>query len=64
MKSFNLEKDGIYIVFGLLTILYITYKAIYSFTDTEQVKSNAQLAIKKCGDSGVKSVSVDGFICQ
>jgi hypothetical protein len=64
MKSPSLEEDGIYTIVGIAFCLYILYSVIYSFTDSEQVKSNAKLAVKECGVFGVKSVSVVGFICQ
>lgn len=64
MKSLKSKKDNTYIGLGLAFALYIVHSALYSFTDAEQVKSNARLASKECGELGVKSVNVDGFICH
>jgi len=64
MNSPSNKQDGIYIAIGIIFFLYIAYSVLYSFTDSEQLKSNTQLAVKECGEFGVKSVSVDSFICQ
>jgi hypothetical protein len=64
MKPLEFEKDSLYVVVGIAFALYIVYSVLYSFTDTEQVKSNAKLASKECGELGIKSVRVDGFTCK
>jgi len=64
MNYSNHKQNGIYVTVGFAFFIYIAYSVLYSFTDAEQVKSITQIAAKECHEYGIKSVSVDGFICQ
>lgn len=62
VKRFRSCAACVCVVIGCTSCLAVTNSD--QATDTQQVKTNADLALAQCGQGNIKSVSTKGFECK